>query len=1248
MADLIVSLAFWEGENTRIGGITALYIYKRRWIVAGTSSGRLYVWKLLYNDNEKESNNSLPSSSNLKNVSPEDRLKLECVMLGHNQAITAITSTNVEAEEAFISVSIDGTVCLWSVSDGSCLAAAEKALKCMPTSMTVLPNQNLVAFAGHRTFIEIFSIKTFTVTSTFAAHQTWINCLVSCDLSRSPQQPYPVLISAGADGTIQFFSMKEGETEWETPLQTLCLEIDQPLSMSISSNFKLLLVISSQRWIIYTAKAGKEVMSVQCPDIGGWKGGVFTSLQTVIVWSKEGNGYVYNIPSTPHAVALSFVSHNSSQLALEKESPLGKSYTTFESKRAEEIKFEPVSSNPISNFRSALLSKLKVIDSKAEENQPSYICSSNPNEEEGDDTSNVFIDIVGFASTGVFVVGTELGKLSVWATPEKIPTASRVSPWAITKPESKKKTNFGLIGSPQSNPSVSDMPNTTASIVVEDHLLLVLGFQNGTMIVAPLPTVDMTKIRYQNAHKGSVTSLLSLPMGSKEVRVVSGGEDFEINVWSIKEKTTLHLLYKFHNHFGPIVSLFKPEVPVKNAGEASRWRDYFFSISKDKTIGLFSITNNNCQHVYGVHPSFISNVKWQMTQDYLVVECDDGSVSVWEMGTGRLEAMLYGETARELLECSDDLLPETNGESVELFSKSVHAFTIASQRDPSPIQLVFLNIRKLLNDFERVMKQSRRTASIDGTPVLFRDSSSSEGLNYGEHAIGSIGVVGKVPNGKGEAYDNNSLITASALSCTAFSIFTYFLPWGIKAELDDVMSGELHLSPPNPEVSFAVRGANGKITVLVPQTVPNSSDRWCRSDRLSALHTLSAVAYTKNLMSLEPFQVSTSQLLTYYCALLGDFLPNYALPSLPFLAKYWRDPFDDVMQAARSIFTSAAANMTPQARADLIQTTSQRLMEDEQRFVSVIVLAALGGQYPETLEINGVGEIITNELVRLLNTEDRENVALRIAASELIGRAFPIWHPYISSVEAIIRQLFVMSMLSDPPYLSTVSGQALMLIGIYDPKTFINSLGALIHDPQESPGKGIPGQHSQAIVCLGNLIRQDPVSLLPLLPRLVEIIVKSLDPHVPYMRDHCLSATTSVLHVLVKKYPMISFHQETQRMAVGTKEGPIIIYDLKTATKWWTLEEGNQQVTALNFSSNGRNLASYTMGDETIRIWSTYTAFLSILSPNPQCIRKFVVPKAKEKILSPLNLLECVSLKWTSDKVITLHRTWDGPLDLKL
>lgn len=57
---------------------------------------------------------------------------------------------------------------------------------------------------------------------------------------------------------------------------------------------------------------------------------------------------------------------------------------------------------------------------------------------------------------------------------------------------------------------------------------------------------------------------------------------------------------------------------------------------------------------------------------------------------------------------------------------------------------------------------------------------------------------------------------------------------------------------------------------------------------------------------------------------------------------------------------------------------------------------------------------------------------------------------------------------------------------------------------------------SSAVMTLGAMVKKDPCSLLGQLPRLVETVVKSLDPHTPALRDACLKAATAVLHVMVK------------------------------------------------------------------------------------------------------------------------------------
>jgi WD40 repeat protein len=83
---------------------------------------------------------------------------------------------------------------------------------------------------------------------------------------------------------------------------------------------------------------------------------------------------------------------------------------------------------------------------------------------------------------------------------------------------------------------------------------------------------------------------------------------------------------------------------------------------------------------------------------------------------------------------------------------------------------------------------------------------------------------------------------------------------------------------------------------------------------------------------------------------------------------------------------------------------------------------------------------------------------------------------------------------------------------------------------------------------------------------------------------------------MVKMFPMVAFHHESQRLAVGTHDGPIAIYDVRTSAKWKILEGHTGNVTCLTFDSKGNILASYSAVDNTIRLWKVgNTGFFSTI-----------------------------------------------------
>ena len=66
---------------------------------------------------------------------------------------------------------------------------------------------------------------------------------------------------------------------------------------------------------------------------------------------------------------------------------------------------------------------------------------------------------------------------------------------------------------------------------------------------------------------------------------------------------------------------------------------------------------------------------------------------------------------------------------------------------------------------------------------------------------------------------------------------------------------------------------------------------------------------------------------------------------------------------------------------------------------------------------------------------------------------------------------------------------------------------------------------------------------------------------------------------------MMSFHQGTQRLAVGTVEGVVLIYDLRTATKWRILHGHERPVSALSFAPSGEHVVSVCAEERSLRWW---------------------------------------------------------------
>lgn len=130
----------------------------------------------------------------------------------------------------------------------------------------------------------------------------------------------------------------------------------------------------------------------------------------------------------------------------------------------------------------------------------------------------------------------------------------------------------------------------------------------------------------------------------------------------------------------------------------------------------------------------------------------------------------------------------------------------------------------------------------------------------------------------------------------------------------------------------------------------------------------------------------------------------------------------------------------------------------------------------------------------------------------------------------------------------------------------------------------------------------------------MEAVVKSLDPNSTANRDAVLDAATDIMGHVVKTYvmrpwfqvpvfmtissfPTVDFHMGSQRLAVGTSEGAIVMYDLKTATRLYVLEGHKKGLAACSFSPDGRRLVSVSLEEDVVLVWKVGSSFTSFFKP---------------------------------------------------
>lgn len=183
-------------------------------------------------------------------------------------------------------------------------------------------------------------------------------------------------------------------------------------------------------------------------------------------------------------------------------------------------------------------------------------------------------------------------------------------------------------------------------------------------------------------------------------------------------------------------------------------------------------------------------------------------------------------------------------------------------------------------------------------------------------------------------------------------------------------------------------------------------------------------------------------------------------------------------------------------------------------------------------------------------------------------------------MEKFIHEIFYLHFASRDETLKKSASNTIVKIGASETLLLLETVGMEVSNITED--KRLP---SSVLEILGAFIDKHYITLTHMLPVVIEVILRALDPHDPGLRKSCIDRASDSFQKLVVNLPMVAFHHGKQRLALGTTEGTIIVYDLRTATRSKVFEEHKGGITSVEFNKSGALLASYCMEDNTVRTW---------------------------------------------------------------
>jgi len=180
-------------------------------------------------------------------------------------------------------------------------------------------------------------------------------------------------------------------------------------------------------------------------------------------------------------------------------------------------------------------------------------------------------------------------------------------------------------------------------------------------------------------------------------------------------------------------------------------------------------------------------------------------------------------------------------------------------------------------------------------------------------------------------------------------------------------------------------------------------------------------------------------------------------------------------------------------------------------------------------------------------------------------------------------------------FMSNISTDIITAIGFNNTTKFAKRLAALIK-----------AKHSAVVPLFlaQNLIEKFSRHSIRILPMLMEIVILPCLDSLDYrLRKTSIQPVCELFKSMNKQFPMTAFHQTRQKFAIGSTQGQVFVYDIRSASKWRILDGHTGAISAIGFDPSGKHLCSYSATDCTVRVW--FLASGGVASAGPVVVSGF-------------------------------------------